>query len=134
MYDSLEPVTVGEQAQLVAWKAPAGRAGQPLTIVLLWFNLEQTGQNFVTFVHVTAASGGAPVAQHDGQPNMGTVPTTRWLPGQLVEDLHLVELPSDLAPGSYQVWAGMYSVEDGQAVPIEGDSGERRLLGEIVIQ
>lgn len=125
--------TIGEQAQLVAWKAPPAHAGQPLPVSLLWFNLEQTDQNYVTYIHLTSPDGGAPLAQHDSEPNMGTVPTTRWLAGQLVEDLHLVELPPNLTPGTYQLWAGMYAVQEGQVVPIPGDSGERRLLGEIII-
>jgi hypothetical protein len=125
---------LGEQAQLVAWKTPIAHTGNPLSVSLMWFNLEQTDQNYVTYIHLTAPDGGAPLAQHDSQPNMGTIPTTRWLAGQLVEDLHLVDLPPNLTPGTYQLWAGMYAVQEGQAVPISGDSGERRLLGEVAVQ
>ncbi len=129
-----EAAQFGSQAQLVGWTSSTARAGQPLPVSLLWFNREQSDRNYVTYIHLTSPDGGAPLAQHDSEPNMGTIPTTRWLPGQLVEDLHLVEVPTTITPGAYQLWAGMYAVEEGQAVPVPGDSGERRLLGEITIQ
>lgn len=125
--------TIGTQAQLAAWKAHPVVVGHPLQVTLMWFNLEQTDQNFVTYIHLTPEAGGAPLAQHDSQPNMGTIPTTRWLAGQLVEDLHLLDIPADLPRGTYQLWAGMYQVSDRQAIPLEGDSGERRLLGTIEV-
>lgn len=124
----------GSQATLIGWQSNAAHPGELLPVSLKWFNLEQSDQNYVTFLHLTPLEGGAPLAQHDSQPNMGTVPTTRWLAGQLVEDLHLLEIPADLPTGQYQLWAGMYAVVDGQAVPIPGDSGERRLLGAIEVE
>ena len=71
---------------------------------------------------------------HDSEPNMGTVPTPRWLPGQLVEDLHILQLPDDLPSGEYELWGGMYAVADGAAVPIPGDSGEPRFLGTVQVR
>jgi hypothetical protein len=133
------PLQFGEQAQLlsVALNDTALRSGAPLKVTLLWFNLMQTDQHFNTFVHLTSLGGGPPVTeqtQHDSEPNMGTVPTPRWLPGQLVEDLHILVLPDDLPPGEYELWGGMYAVADGSAIAIPGDSGERRFLGTIQIQ
>jgi hypothetical protein len=128
----------GEQAQLlsVGLNDTTLRPGAPMKVTLLWFNLMQTDQHFNTFVHLTAPGGGPPVTeqtQHDSEPNMGTVPTPRWLPGQLVEDLHILVLPDDLPSGEYELWGGMYAVADGSALPIPGDSGERRFLGTVQV-
>ena len=126
----------GEQAQLVSMRLNEDvlRPGAPLKVTLLWFNLMQTDQRYSTFVHLTPPGGGAPVAQHDSEPNMGTIPTSRWLPGQLVEDLHVLVLPEDLPPGEYELWAGLYSALSGTAAPVPGDSGERRFLGTIQVR
>ncbi|MBA2390760.1 MAG: hypothetical protein H0V67_10955, partial [Geodermatophilaceae bacterium] len=117
---SLQSLAFGEQAQLLSLRhnSPTRRAGQPLRVTLLWFNQVQTDQRYVTFVHLTGPGGGAALAQHDAEPNMGTVPTSRWQPGQLVEDLHLLPLPDGLEPGEYELWGGIYSLEEGSAVPI----------------
>ncbi|MGH2544569.1 MAG: hypothetical protein ACRDIB_17390, partial [Ardenticatenaceae bacterium] len=131
-----EPYLIGQQAQLVGLRIEPAKVqpGRILPVTLLWFNLERTGQRYVTFIHLTMPGGGEPIAQQDGEPNMGTVPTPRWLPGQLVEDLHLLPLPDDLPPGEYALWGGMYQVENGTAIPLPGDSGARRLLGRITIR
>ena len=130
------PFAFSEQAQLVAVRhsATALQAGEVLPVRLLWFNLVQTNQFYSTFIHLTPAGGGAPLVLHDGQPNMNTVPTPRWLPGQLVEDLHLLSLPEDLPPGEYELWGGIYAVQDGAVLPIAGDSGERRFLGVVEVK
>jgi hypothetical protein len=130
------PLQFGEQAQLVSMRLNEDvlRAGAPLKVTLLWFNLVQTDQRYSTFVHLTPPGGGIPVAQHDSEPNMGTIPTSRWLPGQLVEDLHLLVLPDDLPSGEYELWGGLYSAMSGTAAPVPGDSGERRLLGTVQVR
>lgn len=130
------PPVFGTQVQLVTLRHSATpvKAGTLFPLRLGWFNLEQTDQSYSTFVHLTALGGGAPLASHDSQPNMTTVPTPRWLVGQLIEDLHLLSLPEELAPGEYELWGGIYTFQDGAVVPIAGDSGERRFLGIIEVK
>jgi hypothetical protein len=57
------------------------------------------------------------VAQDDG---LGSPPDT-WQPGDLVVRWHLIELPSDLAPGLYQPQVGWYNPETGERLRLEGD-------------
>ncbi|MDQ4077122.1 MAG: hypothetical protein M3220_12840, partial [Chloroflexota bacterium] len=131
-----EPIQFGEQAQLVGVRSEERRlqAGDVLQVRLLWFNLERTDRHYVTFLHLTTPVSKDIVAQHDSEPNMGTVPTPRWLAGQLVEDLHILPLPDDLPPGEYELWGGMYG-DNGEGIrPVPGDSGERRLVGIVTIQ
>lgn len=132
--ETIQPLTFGEQATLLSYRRPTSVApGDTLPVTLTWFNHVQTDQGYNTFVHLTPRGGGAPVAQHDGPPNMGTVPTQRWLPGQLVQDLHLLTLPPDLPPGDYDLWAGLYATQNNTAAPLAGDSGAPRLLGVLSI-
>jgi hypothetical protein len=76
-------------------------------------------------------------AQHDGDPGGGFTPTTRWEPGELVPDLHPVQLPADLPPGRYRLWAGMYEYEPVRNLTIVAAdrpvSDNRILLGEIEV-
>lgn len=126
---------IGTQAQLLSLRYPSLRdpTRSTLPITLLWFNLEQSDQPYSSYLHLTAPGGGPPLAQHDGVPNMGTVPVPRWLPGQLVEDLHLLPLPAGLPAGEYELWGGLYLPTAEGPQPLPGDSGERRFLGRITL-
>jgi len=130
------PPLFGTQVQLVALRhtSTPAKAGTLFPLRLVWFNLEQTDKFYSTFVHLTELGSRTPLASHDSQPNMNTVPTPRWLAGQLIEDLHLLSLPKDLAPGEYELWGGIYTFQDETVVPIAGDSGEPRFLGVIEVR
>jgi len=70
-------------------------------------------------VHVLAPEGGT-LTQHDGVPAGGSYPTTLWVPGEVVADLHLLEPTPDLTAGEYEFEIGMYVLETGQRLPVPG--------------
>ena len=117
-------IPIGEQATLLGLRElPATiSAGETAKVTLLWANRAATNEDYVTFIHLRDGDGNV-VAQDDRVPNSGTVPTARWLPGMLVEDLHLLDIPADLPAGDYELWAGLYRVVDGDAQPLAGDDG-----------
>lgn len=82
------------------------RAGETIYVTLYWFTLNEMDKDYQVFVHL-ADSGDASLAQHDGPPDQGLTPTTRWLPGEIVVDRHALALGS-AAPGDYRLIAGMY--------------------------
>jgi len=101
--------------------APGGR----LDVTLYWQALAEMDVPYTVFVHLLGPDGQV-VAGHDGEPADGTRPTTGWVPGEYVTDLHSVSIPSDLAAGEYVVEVGLY---DAGAVglprlPIVGDEGQ----------
>ena len=49
------------------------------------------------------------VAQSDGPPAGGLLPTYAWDPGEIVADPHNLWLPDRLAPGDYTLIAGLYT-------------------------
>ncbi len=65
------------------------------------------------FVHLLGPDGQV-VAQHDGDPVGGYTPTTRWKQGELVADTHRLLLGENVAPGEYELRAGMYEVRPGE--------------------
>jgi hypothetical protein len=80
-------------------------------VTLYWRALRTLDQDYKAFVHLTDAEVTQQPAQHDGDPGSGFTPTTRWLPGEIVPDIHHLRLPADLEPGRYRLWAGMYEHE-----------------------
>ena len=66
------------------------------------------------FTHVVNSATGQVVAGHDSEPGAGSLPTSRWQPGWRILDEYEIVLPADLAPGTYDLYAGLY-----------GPSGER---------
>jgi tRNA A-37 threonylcarbamoyl transferase component Bud32 len=81
--------------------------GQLLHLTLAWQATAPLRQGYVVFVHLARADGSV-VAQHDGLPSAGEVPTDRWSPGVQVVDAHDLPIPSDTAAGEYWLRVGMY--------------------------
>jgi hypothetical protein len=99
--------------ELLAYVAGGGayHPGDTVSVTLYWRALRTLGQDYKAFVHLTDAEVTRQPAQHDGDPGGGFTPTTRWLPGEIVPDTHHLQLPADLEPGHYRLWAGMYEHE-----------------------
>ena len=99
--------------ELLAYLAKGGayRPGDTVSVTLYWRALRTLDQDYKVFVHLTDAEVTRQPAQHDGDPGGGFTPTTRWLPGEIVPDIHHLRLPADLEPGRYRLWAGMYEHE-----------------------
>ena len=97
----LVQVQVGDAVRLIGhastWE------GDRLTVWLYWQALQGITEDHKVFVHATDASGDL-LTQHDGQPGNEFSPTSRWLPGELVVDRHVLQ--PDAAPT--QLYAGMY--------------------------
>jgi hypothetical protein len=41
-----------------------------------------------------------------------------------VRDEYSITLPSDLAPGTYELRVGLYRLRDGWRIPVQGPSGQ----------
>ena len=108
-----------------------------IAVTVYWRALRDLDKNYKTFVHLTDTGVTRQPAQHDGDPNAGFAPTTRWLPGEIVPDPHELVLPEDLAPGVYRLWAGMYDYETLRNLQVlaapEAATGERVLLGDVEV-
>jgi hypothetical protein len=112
--------------------------GDTVSVTLYWRALRELDQDYKAFVHLTDTDMTRQPAQHDGDPNGGFTPTTRWLPGELVPDTHHLSLPSGLDPGRYRLWAGMYEHETVRNLAVlssETPTADGRvLLGEIEVR
>jgi hypothetical protein len=93
------------------------RAGDILEVDLVWRAEQETETNLHVFLHLLGPEGTV-IAQSDGEPASWTRPTTGWLAGEVIVDERQLLMPAVLAPGDYQLVAGLY----------EPPSGDRLLL------
>ncbi|NIV40732.1 MAG: hypothetical protein GWN58_68445 [Anaerolineae bacterium] len=111
--------------------------GDTVSVTLYWRALRQLDRDLKAFVHLTDADLTRQPAQHDGDPNGGFTPTTRWLPGEVVPDTHHLSLPANLEPGRYRLWGGMYEHETVRNLAVVSSetvaAGGRVLVGEIEV-
>ena len=129
---------LADQIQLLGYtnsiQAPTADQEGHLSLILFWEALQEMPIDYTIFVHIRDAAG-ANIAQGDAQPLDGAYPTSQWQPGETIIDPHQVTLPTGLAPGSYQLWTGMYQLETLTRLAVSRDqSGENAiLLGEVEI-
>lgn len=109
----------GDTARLRAYTSTATGIGpgEGLSYTFYWEALTPTEKSYRVFVHLMDAEGKI-VAQHDGIPAGGELPTNIWSQGEIIEDDHTLPLPAQLPPGEYAVRAGFYSPETGERLPI----------------
>jgi len=119
-------VTVGKNATLVGYDLDLDRAfpGGEIPLTLYWKAGGPMVRPFKVFTHLVA-SDGPPLAQDDAPPGRGCCPTSTWTEGEVVVDQHLISLPGDLLPGTYDLVVGMYDEDTGTRLPVRAADGEK---------
>jgi hypothetical protein len=103
-------------------------AGDDLRLTLFWRALAPVDADYTVFVHLRN-EGGATVAQRDSQPFEGLYPTSQWQAGETVVQPLDVELPVDLAAGTYFLYLGLYRLDTMTRLPVDGDiSGQSAVV------
>jgi len=87
--------------------SPAPTPGAMCAVPLVWRADAETPINYRVFVHLVDIAGHI-VAQSDAEPHNWTRPTTGWLPGEYVTDVHTLALPESLPPGPLSLRVGLY--------------------------
>lgn len=89
-----------------------------LELKLVWQALAEPSDSYTVFIHVLDPAGVCCVWQQDVPPGQGSYPTDGWLPGEVVIDSYLIDLPEELAQASYPVEIGLYLAENGQRLVV----------------
>ncbi len=117
-------VGVGEAVagvRLLGWDVgPSGaslRPGDTLHLVLYWQALAAMDSSYTVFTHLLSEDGRLG-GQQDGIPGNGTLPTTTWLPGEVISDRGDLVLRRDAAPGDYRLAIGLYELASLQREPV----------------
>ncbi|MGI6376838.1 MAG: glycosyltransferase family 39 protein [Anaerolineae bacterium] len=113
-------IQVGDWARLAGVSSPSlnadglqASAGVELRLTLAWQATGEVNRNLSVFCHLVDENGQI-VAQHDGAPQGGAMPTSDWLAGQVVLDEIVLPVPQDAAAGTYQLRVGLYDPISGQ--------------------
>ncbi len=89
-------------------------------LTLYWRAHRQPKADYHVFVHLVDAQG-ALLATFDSPPMGGLYPFSTWLPGQIVVDQHVVEVPTNIRPTALRV--GLYELETLKRLPAHDASG-----------
>jgi len=90
-----------------------------LRLTLYWRASGPIPRNYTVFVHLATEIGSKPVAQADGPPDRGRLPTSTWRSGQIIADPREIGL-AEVPPGKYRVLAGLYQPGDGSRLAVMG--------------
>jgi hypothetical protein len=115
---------------------PAPGPGSTLHLTLYWQAQAEIEQDYTVFVHLLDAEGRL-VAQHDGQPGGGNLPTSSWVEGEVITDEHPLDLDPNLMPGSYRLEVGLYLWPTMERLPVLDGAGQvqgdKAVLGEVSV-
>jgi hypothetical protein len=113
--------------------------GEALRVTLYWQAEAEMDIPYTGFAHMLGPEGRV-VSGSDGQPVNGARPTTGWLPGEYVTDVHYIPVPGELEPGPYVVEVGLYdagvpAMPRLLIVDAEGEvEGDRVIFGPVEVQ
>ena len=99
--------------------APPTEITPTLTLTMTWQAVQTPVADYTVFVH-TLAAGDTKAAQRDTYPCDGECPTSAWQAGEIIVDRHQFDLPPDAPAGPYRLATGLYLLETGERVAIEG--------------
>jgi hypothetical protein len=110
--------------------------GDILTFSMLWRAAAAEDQDYTVFIQLLD-EGGSLRGQIDRSPMGGFRPTSTWQPGEVIRDNYGFELPSDLAPGHYQLIGGIYLPANGERLSLTSADGlqlgDHARLAEVVV-
>ena len=95
--------------------------GDTLTVTLVWQAKDTPTASYHVFLHLLGPDS-ALVSQSDGIPANWTRPTTGWLAGEYVADVHVLTLPTDMSSGDYTLSTGLYIPGDERLSAPDGSS------------
>jgi len=93
--------------------APSAHPGESIYLVLYWLTTTAPMEDQVSFIHIGKGRHSDPlVANHDAQICGSTYPTSRWSPGEIILDSHVLTVADDAPPDVYEIAIGIYRVSD----------------------
>jgi hypothetical protein len=111
-------------------------AGDILTFSLLWRVEQVVEQDYTVFVQLLD-QGGQLQGQIDRSPVGGFRQTSTWQTGEVIDDRYGLELPQDMAPGRYQLIAGLYLPASGERLAVSATDGahlgDHALLTQVIV-
>jgi hypothetical protein len=74
--------------------------------------------SYRVFIHLVDESGQI-IAQTDGEPANWTRPTTGWVAGEYIVDMHQLDIPAEILGETLSLRVGLYNAETGERLQTE---------------
>jgi len=88
--------------------------------------------DYTMFLHL-GSDDQPPLAQADGEPLAGDLPTSLW-EGEAITDVRHLTIPSTIPPGSYRLTVGFYNWESGQRLTVPGTIDQAYPLSTVTVR
>jgi len=134
--DIAKPVDarLGSEISLLGYDAvDSAPPGAEFDVTLYWEARQPPEEDYVVFVHLLSADGQL-VSGHDGPPMGGRYPTSVWLPGEVVPDIHPMVLDPETPVGTYRLQVGMYRWPSLERLPVWDSQGVEQPDRVLVLQ
>lgn len=128
-----------EGFELEAVEVPdAAKAGETLPVKFTWRADEAGDKDYAQFFHLRNEQSGEWWG-YDQFPLGPRLPTRLWYSGLADSETWQITLPADLAPGTYNIFTGLYRVSDLERLPVTDAEGtpwpdNRVALGSLVVE
>lgn len=112
--------------RLLGVMLPHGLTYQPgdqIPVSIMWQTDAPLAQDIIVSVFLAAPDGYVTAQAQDRPPQAGFAPTTSWRPGVPVWDGHVVRIPAEAAPGTYQLWVVAYTLTNGDVQRLSVTAG-----------
>jgi len=137
--DMPEPKSFGGQFDLVGYGLDRETVapGEAIAVALNWQACAVIDLDYKFFL-VMMGPDGVVCALHDGMPLNWLWPTSRWRPGEIVNDRWGLQINVDAPPGTYSLYVGAYDPGTGERLPVITSDGnvmdDKFLLAEVTVQ
>ncbi|MDE3087967.1 MAG: DUF2723 domain-containing protein [Chloroflexota bacterium] len=105
-------VAFDNKIRLLGYDVTGDPAQRTIQITLYWKSLAQMDTSYTVFTHLLDSSN-VVRASGDAVPGNGDLPTTTWIEGEYLTDVHTMTLPTDLPAGAYTIEIGVYDPATG---------------------
>lgn len=101
---------LGENIRLIGYdlNGETFRPGDRVEVRVYWYTTGAISYGYSSFVHIS--TGGPPAGQAD-KLNPAGLPTKTWESGGFIRDDYVIELPHEMAAGTYSVYVGLYTCD-----------------------
>ncbi len=110
--------------------------GESVALTLYWRALHPISRSYTVFTHLRSTQGDL-VNQEDGIPQDGRAPTTCWLPGEVIADTYMIEVPAEASSERLSLVTGLYVLETGERLAADGLSAlpdDAVSLGTVIVR
>lgn len=123
---------LGERIRLLGYDLGEEQiaAGGILHLTLYWQALAECDVSYTVFTHLLDENSRI-WGQKDNPPGRGALPTTGWVPGEVIVDEYEIQVNANAPSGEYLVKVGMYEAATGQRLPISDQAG--KALGDHIL-